>query len=406
MRRSADPVLRDLGQQVTEIANSPEHLERRRLWRALHELRPRRAVVSCTVYTYVWEREIADHAAFVHQDGLARALEVQLRFKLWKAEHIPDDEPCLPTVWLEMPHPPGGAERLWGVPLESHRTDALGAYKPVPPIEHEGDLERLRLPHYEECAGEAAMLREQAETLLDGTVPVKFRTDELHYGPFEWAVRLRGMDQLLYDVVDRPEFVHALMDRVTEGIIQYHREREAAGAVDAEASWAIHMVWDHPHEGPGMPVTGNRLRDCWIYAHAQSAASFSPKMYAEFVHPYNCRIASLFGRTYYHGCEDLSRKCPIIKDLPNLRLFHVSPWTEVEPVVACFGDSMALEVHSHPGNVLFCWTPDEIRTDLIRRHTAAGPAPHILKLCDIETVGRSWEPLRIWAETAQEVGRG
>jgi uroporphyrinogen-III decarboxylase len=36
------------------------------------------------------------------------------------------------------------------------------------------------------------------------------------------------MDNLLYDVIDRPQFVHRLMDFITEGMVRYHRAREAA----------------------------------------------------------------------------------------------------------------------------------------------------------------------------------
>jgi hypothetical protein len=69
---------------------------------------------------------------------------------------------------------------------------------------------------------------EEAVELTGGLLPIKFHSDELHYGPIEWAVRLRGMDNLLYDVIDRPQFVHRLMDFITEGMVRYHRAREAA----------------------------------------------------------------------------------------------------------------------------------------------------------------------------------
>ena len=399
---AVNSVLADLADEVLAVADSPEHVGRRALWRSLHELHPPRALVSYAMYAHVWEREIADPALFVHSAGLERAIETQLRARLWKARHIPDDEPLLPTVWLGMPRPPRD-DRLWGVPLRSARTDPRGAYKPFPPIRRQADIARLHAPIYEEVPGAGRHLICAGTELVGGKLPVKLHTDEIHYGPFEWAVRMRGMDNLLLDVVDRPEMVHELMGFVTDGMVAYHREREAAGAVDSEASWGFHMCWDDPHEGPGMPATGRRLADCWAYVHAQSAASLSPAMYEQYIQPYNERIASLFGRIYYHGCEDLSRKCRIIGRLPGLRLFHVGPWTPVEPVVECFGDSVALEVHSHPTNVLFAWTAEEVRGDLARRHAAAGDAPHVLKLCDIETVGDDADRLRVWTEAAREV---
>jgi hypothetical protein len=421
-----DPVLTDLAHQARAVSESAGHLARRRLWADLHALRPPRALVSYAMYAHVWEREIAPPELFHHASGLARHIETHLRARLWKAQQILDDEPLLPTVWLWTPRPPGD-DRLWGVSLPMRRTEPLGAYKPIPPIVSESDMKRLHFPPYEEDAASKKRLEEQARELVGGLLPVKFHTDEIHYGPFEWAVRLRGMDNLLYDVYDRPDFVHRLMAFITDGMIAYHLSREEAGAVDAEASWGFHTCYDdlpgasvRGGEGargrpshlttqrPNDPITqrptpnAQRLQDCWAYVHAQSAASFSPKMYAEFIQPYNARLAALFGKVYYHGCEDLSAKAAIICDLPNLRLFHVGPWTPVEPVVSVLGNRFALEVHSHPSNVLFAFTPDEIRADLRARHDAARGVPHVLKLCDVETVAGRADRLRLWTELARE----
>ncbi len=392
-----DSALVELAHEVQEVSRSAEHQQRRQLWVQFHALHPPRPLVHYAMYTGVWEREIANPVLFCHRSGLAHSIEVQMRAKLWKAHNIPDDEPLLPTVWLPTPHPVG-TDRLWGVDLPVMRTEELGAYKPIPPLQVEEDVALLHYPPYEELTDAKRALLDEAMELTDGLLPIKFHSDELHYGPFEWAVRLRGMDNLLYDLVDRPHFVHHLMDFITEGMVRYHLAREASGAVDAEATWAIHMIYDAVPPGKE-----HLLEGCWAYIHAQSAASLSPRMYAEFIHPYNARIASLFGKVYYHGCEDLSAKAAIIRDLPNLRLFHVSPWTPVEPVVRALGNHFALEVHSHPTKVLFEFSPEQMREELRSRHEAAGDVPHVLKLCDVETVGSRWDNLKRWAETAHEV---
>ena len=392
-----DPLLAELATRVREFAEAPEHRARRRLWADLHALKAPRALVSYGMYAHVWARDIAGPEAFHHDSGLARTIEVQLGARLWKAENIQDDEPVLPALWLTAPHPPG-ADRLWGVALGYHRTAALGAYKPAPPIRQPEDLDRLHYPPYEEDAGARRALKEEALELTGGILPVKFHTDELHFGPFEWAVRMRGMDNLLYDVYDNPAFVHRLMDFVTTGMERYHKAREAAGAVEAEASWGFHMYYDDTP--PGLESS---LRGCWAYVHAQSSASLSPAMYSEFVQPYNERIAAMFRRVYYHGCEDLSAKCAVIAKLPNLRLFHVSPWTPLEPVLAVLGGSVAYEVHSHPTNVLFANTPEQTRAELARLHGESVGSQHVLKLCDVETVDDRGEALKRWAAEAREV---
>ena len=43
----------------------------------------------------------------------------------------------------------------------------------------------------------------------------------------------------------------------------------------------------------------------------------------------NLKIAEIFGKVYYHGCEDLTRKARIISRLPHLRRFHISPWSDI-----------------------------------------------------------------------------
>jgi hypothetical protein len=126
-------------------------------------------------------------------------------------------------------------------------------------------------------------------------------------------------------------------------------------------------------------------------------------MYADFVQPYNARLAELHWKVYYHGCEDLGEKSAVIRELPNLVHFHVSPWTELEDVRPHLeGRGLVLEVHSHPTNVLFSYTGEEMRAELRRRADGASGFAFDLRLCDVVSIADSGERLRQWAETAQE----
>ncbi len=48
------------------------------------------------------------------------------------------------------------------------------------------------------------------------------------------------------------------------------------------------------------------------------------------------------------SCEPLERKMSVIAQTPNLRRFHVSPWTDLAQVVEYFQNRLVLEVHDHP----------------------------------------------------------
>jgi len=207
------------------------------------------------------------------------------------------------------------------------------------------------------------------------------------------------MDNLLFDCYDRPEWLKELMDLLSRAIVSYHQAREAAGFVHAPTESYLHSPWDDFNE-----ATDGKLSGGWGYLHAQSAASYGPDTYAEFVQPYNVPIARIWGKVYYHGCEDLTRKVQTIRELPNLREFHVSPWTQVGPVAEALPEHVVMEVHSHPTNVLFLWDAEQMRRELEGLVRDAGDQPVNLKLCDIQTVNADGgEALKTWARVATEV---
>jgi hypothetical protein len=324
---------------------------------------------------------------------------MHLRHRLWRAEHIPDDTPLDPTLVLGA-LPALAPDELWGVPLAFESTGQPGgAYKPVPPLQDPADIARLRAPTFRFDPKVITLQTEQVRELIGGAFPLVFRADALHNGPFEWAVRLRGMDNLLLDCYDRPEWLKELMAFLQGAIVEYHRQREAAGFVHVPTERALHSPWD---DCP--PGEEGRLSRGWGYLHAQSAASYGPRTYAEFVQPYNLDIARLFGKVYYHGCEDLTQKVTIIRDLPNLREFHVSPWSQVAPIARALPDEVVLEVHSHPTNVLFLWDAGEMREELLGLARAAGDHPFNLKLCDIQTINADGgRALSTWSRVAKEI---
>jgi hypothetical protein len=385
----------DLATQVKALADSAEHARRRRLWQDAMDLRTTHPPVNFYLHESVWARELAT-GLLRFRHGLDADLERQLALQLWRSERVCDDVPAAAAVVIGARRPPD-AGPIWGVELAAQYAGAGGAYKPIPAIRTEGDLDRLTPPQYQEDREATSRTIEQARALIDDVLPVVVAASELHWGPFEHAVRLRGMDNLLLDVYDRPAFVRRLMDRITTGMVDYHRQREQAGRVTTRLGFN-HVPWSEPVNGKV-----DRLQGCWVYCHAQSSASFSPQMYAEFVHPFNCRIAALAGRVYYHGCEDLSHKAAIISGLPNLRLFHVSPWTPPGPVVEKLGSHMAYELHSHPTEVFFGGDQSLIRRKLAECLKVTADAGRTITLADVETLNGRFDRAVWWVRLAKEL---
>ncbi|MEI6846364.1 MAG: hypothetical protein WCK36_04875, partial [Candidatus Firestonebacteria bacterium] len=129
-------------------------------------------------------------------------------------------------------------------------------------------------------------------------------------------------------------------------------------------------------------------------------------MYAEFVHPYNEKLAALFTEktVYYHGCEPLDRKASAIKTLSNLRRFHISPWSDIKTIREATGDAFVYEVHDHPGKVFFGMSKDDMKGSIKKLVEAAQGSIFDLNLSDIHNLNGNPLCLRDWAEAAQEVG--
>ena len=53
---------------------------------------------------------------------------------------------------------------------------------------------------------------------------------------FDVAVEMRGMESLMFDVVDAPEKVHALMDTLTTSFVAHHKTREQNGWINCPTS--------------------------------------------------------------------------------------------------------------------------------------------------------------------------
>ena len=389
-----DKRLADMAREVRAIAQSPEHQRRRKLWADVMALRSTEPIVNYYMYRHAWKELHRDE--MIYREGVPEFIELQLRVKLAQAREVPDDTPIDPSVYI-FPAYPKNRRPLWGIEARYEHDSTTHGRRELPVIETEADVEKITAPVFRiDEAGTAASI-EQAIALIDGVLPVWPWTDEVGSSPVEPAVSFRGIENLMLDVYDRPQMVHQLLQKITDGIISLHRQREATGHYLARG------LNGHVPYHPVPAGMEKRLKGSWQYVSAQSAMGLSPDMYAEFIHPYDCRVAETAGWVYYHGCEDLSRKCGIIQDMPNLRLFHISPWTPPEPVIQRLGNRFAYEIHSHPTHVLYDEDARYIREELKVRCAAARGTSHTLTLADVETFAGHFDRIVRWAWIAREM---
>jgi hypothetical protein len=175
----------ELIERVEEAAADPIYAKRKEMY-TRHNRLGKVAKVPVGVhlhkgYRVVWQ-ELIPPDTMISQDPLERDIELQLRQKLYRHDHIPDDEVLLPTVWLNPVRPTvsenaegsvsvqsssgrgpaiekgvqtygalsKGEARLWGLPFQVQQTGHRGgAYKVEPVVTTEADMARLHHPRYE-----------------------------------------------------------------------------------------------------------------------------------------------------------------------------------------------------------------------------------------------------------------
>jgi hypothetical protein len=409
-------------EELGRLAALPVQDERRALWADHQALRPvARAPVSVTwegIPGPQWDAILgADPAC---RGELARSIETDLRRRLWAARTIPDDH----VVWASVTVPAiESAAHGWGIPLawagsRAGVDDPLEARMILPAFTDRIDTGKVVFRDVEVDGPATRSRLDEAAELTGGRLAVHVRWPDLGHSPFDIAARMCGIENLLVWCLEDPDGVDGLMTVLTDGLLAHHRRREREGRLNCwrhgefvEIALRVHCWQPALHDdtavaGGAAPTPS--LADEWAYVSAQTASGLGPELYERLVQPSNERLAAPYvHRTvYYHGCECLDEKAPIIARIPTLRRFHVSPWSSAAKAVETFADRVVLEVHAHPGKVFFGDTRADMRRSLERLMAEADGARLDLNLSDIHNVNGRPEAMKAWAEEAREAGAG
>jgi len=409
-------ILIPLVERILELSSRPEEEAKKELWARHNAFQPTEKIpVSLTfegIPDLQWDLMFG-RGHLQCQGELARYIEFYLKKRIWIAENVPDDH----VVWkaVSIPAVYTRHHQDWGVDLVWRSTgSALSSKSIVAPFEKDIELSKLRVPQTDVDEAGTSFRLSEAQELVAGRLAVYAEYQTLGESPYEFAVRLRGIEQILYDVYDCPGGVHGMMEFIAQAIVADHRRRELHGWINcpADPSGQYQMVPTFRQIATYLlPDFGSRapqLKDERAYVSAQSASELSPAMYAEFVHPYDCRISKLYPAksVYYHGCECLDQKLDIIATLPNLGRHHVSAWSSVALAAKKYQGSTILEVTSHPNLIAMGATRQEMKKEMTVRAREAAGYPIDLSITDIYHLGGGPELLRTWAEAAQDVASG
>jgi len=392
-------ILRKLAGRVRAVAELPVHEEKRELWRRLNALDPVRPMVM--IGQVCWNEMNLDGALTLKcADPECQGYERELRRKLFQWEHFPVDMVVEPGIAV----PKAIQNSGFGIQVleetaVSDPTNSVRGHKYENQMQTDADLEKIRTPRIEHDEAETARRLAFAHEIFDGLLEVKAQGYEPYLSLWDPIATWMGVENALFALVDRPEFMHALLGRMTDGYLSMLDQLERKGLLCGPQS-LIHCTGAFVRElpAPGYDAARPRTKDLWMYGLAQMLSTVSPDMFKTFEVDYASRICERFGLVYYGCCDPLDGKMAEVRMIPNVRKVSMSPWVdEVRGAAAIGGDF----VYSRkPNPALLAWPVfneqavcEHLRAtvDVCRRHGC--PLELILK--DISTV--NYEPQRLFA---------
>jgi hypothetical protein len=395
-------ILRRLAERVAELAGSARMQEVRRLWKQLNTLQRTRPLVFCDPENG-WN-EIVTERQMECRGKLARRWEMDLRKEIFWGLEMRDDKPVEP--YFDVPYT--AAPDDWGLQAVYHRTDSAGSCVWDAPIrDYAADLPKLRFPtvRIDEQTTEGCLAI--ARDVFGDILSVRLKGLWWWSLGLTWpAATLRGLNNLLYDFIDHPDELKALLSFISRGHLAKLDYLEAHGllSLNNDGTYVGSGGYGFTDALPQADFAGRvRCADMWGFTESQETVNVSPDMYEEFVFPYEKPIMERFGLTCYGCCEPVHGRWHVVRRHPNLRRVSCSPWADLEKMAGLLENKYVFSLKPNPAAIA---TPqiDEaaIRRELRRALDIARGCVVEMIMKDNHTLGNRPENAVRWCRIARE----
>ena len=412
--------LRDLTAKWMEFARLPVMKERKRLWKAVKDLRAERPVIlveTCMLDDYIGKSEL------INSDPFLRNTEKTLCEILRHAEEIGDDiviEPYYRIEWVV-----GISD--YGVPVKAHHAiNSSGSdlgYSFNFPIQAPEDIVKLKPRTLNVDRMETIRRKELLDDIFGDILPVKIGGYDVFdqdpgYNPWLGILycgltmdifKLIGNNNLLYWVYDEPDTIHKLMSFISGQRTAFFKWLEKEGLLYSNTDTWNPCPGSYGYVGDLSQKNsedGNvRLADCWGWIDSQETTPISPKMLNEFFLPYMAEVSKLFGLMYYGCCEGLHDRFEFVeKMIPNLRAVSVSGWSDLFKMGEMLGRKYVYSRKPTPAYISADY-PDWMLLEKDMRDTVKAARDCNLEICfrDIYTINGDRKRLSRWVEMTRNL---
>ena len=298
---------------------------------------------------------------------------------------------------------------LWGLPVrwEASDNNPHGTKRWDPPLKDPEDFAKMKATTHLILEKETAEKLERVTEALGDIITINLDRGPAYrmwHGDISTELaQLRGMEQIMWDMLDRPDWLHEVLAFMRDGILAAHQQAEDNG------DWGLcdHqnqcMPYENTLQDPAANTNGVARKDLWYYAASQETTLVGPQQFDEFMLQYQIPIMEKFGLTAYGCCEDLTRKIDLLRKIPNLRRIAVSPFANVEKCAEQIGTDYVISYRPSPADMVSYGLEDEQIREMLRKDLAALKGTCFdITLKDVETVQNDPKRIKNWVKIVRE----
>lgn len=397
-------ILRELARCYFEIANSDINAQAKLLHKQVNDLKATRPVVL--IDEIPWhEMNIDDELTLLCQDERNRNIEFFFRCTLYRWKHMRADMvlPLYFRVQKVIRSTGNGVSRT-----NNENEASAKSHTYVDQLQNDEDINKITFETitYDEVATKKYYC-EMADIFGD-ILPVKITGEATGHGlgckSMDDIVSMKGLDTLFFDFIERPEFLHKIMNRLTDVFLDKIRQYNELELFDTDAHYnhctsalTNDLLPDHMHPNS---------KGVWGRGLAQILGSVSPSMQEEFDTQYMAKAMEPFGLVYFGCCEPLHNKIDILEQIPNLRKISITPWADVDIATEIMGNRYVVASKPNPSALALAELDENnVRKEIQKIVSACrrNGCSADLVLKDITTVCNKPLNLFKWQQIAMEV---
>ena len=398
--------IRDLARQTAEYARSDTMEERRQLWARHNSLRPGRPLFHVR---FIPAREVIGSSEYQCTDPYLRELEHGFLVNQYRMKLVDDYiiEPFL-TVRASIKTSPEG---IWGVPARLGEAPTnFGAAAFAPSLIEESDVQRLHVADYEIDETETALRYEKLVEILGDILDVDVDRQGALCGIWYLDIstmlaRMRGLEQIMWDIYDRPQWLHQLLAFMRDNILKHIDQTEAAGGFGMINHVNQAMPYSEELAPPKAGTHGVKPSEIWTFCASQETTTFGAEHFDEFMLQYQIPIIERFGLSAYGCCEDLTHKIGLLRRTKNLRRIAVTPWANTRRCAEQIGKDYIVSWRPNPSSAVAHGVDESfIRKELREAFDIfdANGCVFDITLKDVETVSGDAGALIRWCKIVRD----